>query len=203
MILNIAALSPVYSSRADPTWYDVLPTIYSQIMLNLSILTACLPSLKRIIDTLRSGTAAVTIDGPYELSISGGHTALPGFKLKGGSKPSKGRSSRLSGGVSNGGGEISTSKFGGYGNGNTNNGRSSIGLMNSIMSRGEGKNVVERSDSIEGLTDNVIAQTLDHKVEFDEHSQRDATLHSGDGRSGNSHSARTGDDGNSIDLTVR
>lgn len=75
--------------------------------------------------------------------------------------------------------------------------------MSSIMSRGEGKNAVERRGSIEGLTENVIVKTLDCKVEFDEHSQRDATLHSEDGRSGHSHSARTGDDGNSIDLTVR
>jgi hypothetical protein len=90
----------------------------------------------------------------------------------------------------------------GYGNSNNKNdsGRPGIiGHKNSIISRadmGFGKNnTVERSDSIEGLTDNVIVQTLDYKVEFDQHSQRETTLRSQDqqSRSGHSQSTKDGD----------
>ena len=55
----------------DPTWYAVTPTVLAQISLNLSVLTACIPGLKSILDNLLSGTANARVDGGYNLTTSG------------------------------------------------------------------------------------------------------------------------------------
>jgi len=47
-----------------------MPTIWSQIALNLSIITACIPGLKRVIDAWRSDAAAISIAPPYDLAVS-------------------------------------------------------------------------------------------------------------------------------------
>lgn len=58
----------------DPTWYVVVPTILAQISLNLSVLTACIPGLKSILDNLLSGTANARVRGSYNLTDSGDKT---------------------------------------------------------------------------------------------------------------------------------
>jgi hypothetical protein len=55
----------------DPTWYGVVPAILAQISLNLSVLTACIPGLKSILDNLLSGTANARVRGSYNLTDSG------------------------------------------------------------------------------------------------------------------------------------
>lgn len=73
----------------DPTWYAVVPTVFSQISLNLSVLTACIPGLKSVLDNLLSGTANARVDGPYNLTASGDKntplTATPTFASRSGS----------------------------------------------------------------------------------------------------------------------
>jgi hypothetical protein len=202
-ILNITAMEPFFSATLpDPTWHAATPSIWSQIMLNLAILTACMPSLKRLLDTFRSGTAAVTITGPYELSSSGGlASSETKAKFKAGIMSSvlssrnksvvSGRHRTKSGGEKLQDLDISASKFSGYGHGDNlnNSNKSRIGHT----SRAEGRNSIEQSDSVKGLTDNVIVHTMDYKVEFDRQSQGEATLREQDGRSGHSKSTRDGE----------
>jgi hypothetical protein len=117
-ILSLVALNPFFSSSPfDPTWHAVAPTIYAQMMLNLSIFAACTPSLKRVLDAFRSGTAAVAIEAPYDITVSGA-TALgdSGSRSKRGSKfiIQNGLSSNP---LANGGGEKGGRGGGGGGGG--------------------------------------------------------------------------------------
>lgn len=57
----------LFSNNTDDTWAAVIPTIWFQISLSLSILTACIPSMKSLIDSLMGSTAGATVQAPYEL----------------------------------------------------------------------------------------------------------------------------------------
>jgi len=49
-----------------------MPTVWSQIMLSLSIITTCIPSLKRVISDLRSGAMSnPAIPEPFEMGVTG------------------------------------------------------------------------------------------------------------------------------------
>lgn len=50
--------------------------MWSQVALNLSVLTACIPSLKVVIDSLFGSVAVVTIDAPYRLARDSGDGVL-------------------------------------------------------------------------------------------------------------------------------
>ncbi|KAK7966275.1 uncharacterized protein PG986_000552 [Apiospora aurea] len=54
------------SSGADVTWLAVNPTVWHQVSINLSVLTACIPSLKSFIDSLTGYTSGLRIMLPYE-----------------------------------------------------------------------------------------------------------------------------------------
>lgn len=66
------AVSTTYFDHlhTDPTWYIVVPAILSQISVNMSVLTACIPGLKSILDNLLSGTANARVRGAYNLTQS-------------------------------------------------------------------------------------------------------------------------------------
>lgn len=67
------------SKSTDPTWDAVLPSIWYQISLNISMITACVPSLKPIFDSLFGYTASAVIQAPYQLEANegGGLGATP------------------------------------------------------------------------------------------------------------------------------
>lgn len=76
----------VYWSRNDGsddmTWDIVEPTIFGQIAMNLAILTACVPSLKGVIDMYLSGASVFTVPGQYTSSnndsgVNGIRSLLP------------------------------------------------------------------------------------------------------------------------------
>lgn len=52
---------------SDFTWLAIEPTIWLQVSYNLSVITACIPSMKNIFDNL-SGNFSASIDVPYHLS---------------------------------------------------------------------------------------------------------------------------------------
>ncbi|PGH09749.1 hypothetical protein GX51_00429 [Blastomyces parvus] len=56
----------------DKTWYAVHPTIWAQATLSISIITSCIPSLKRVLADLQTGLMAGRVTEFLELSISGG-----------------------------------------------------------------------------------------------------------------------------------
>lgn len=63
----------------DATWHAVHHLIWLQVSLGMSILTACIPSLKGVIDSLLGSTSVAAIQAPYHLTSSGkdGSTLQP------------------------------------------------------------------------------------------------------------------------------
>jgi hypothetical protein len=61
--------SKAYVSSSDKPWENVTPTLWSQAMITLSIITACIPYLKSVITDLQTGLAVVIISEPLELSV--------------------------------------------------------------------------------------------------------------------------------------
>lgn len=55
----------------DFTWLAVDPTIWLQVSYNLSVITACIPSMKNIFDSF-TGNFSAAIDVPYNLSTFAG-----------------------------------------------------------------------------------------------------------------------------------
>ncbi|KAK7954158.1 hypothetical protein PG996_015043 [Apiospora saccharicola] len=53
-------------SDTDITWLAVNPTVWHQVSINMSVLTACIPSLKSFIDSLTGYTSGIRIMLPYE-----------------------------------------------------------------------------------------------------------------------------------------
>lgn len=59
----------------DFTWLAVEPTIWMQISYNLSVITACIPTMKNIFDSF-SGNFSVAIDAPYNLTPIAGKSGM-------------------------------------------------------------------------------------------------------------------------------
>lgn len=58
----------------DFTWLAVSPTVWLQISYNLAVITACIPTMKNVFDSL-SGNFSAEIDAPYKLTaVTGGRS---------------------------------------------------------------------------------------------------------------------------------
>ncbi|ETN42761.1 uncharacterized protein HMPREF1541_01919 [Cyphellophora europaea CBS 101466] len=55
----------------DQTWEAVDATIVHQVMLNLSLMTACVPSIRRVISELYTGQMGVKVSEQLELTLGG------------------------------------------------------------------------------------------------------------------------------------
>jgi hypothetical protein len=143
-----------------------MPTIWCQIMLNLSIITACIPSLKRILDAFRSGAAAASIASPYDLTVSkGGCLGWFGFK--------SGHKSRV--------GDV----------GQKTEDKPRRGAHREGVEIGDASGFTQASGSVprqtNGHYDSVMAESVDSKVELDDQSQVETILPSEDGQSKRMH----------------
>ncbi|KAJ5335228.1 hypothetical protein N7452_007631 [Penicillium brevicompactum] len=54
----------------DRPWYTVMPAIWLQLILSLSILCTCIPTLKRVLADLQTGMMAGTVSDFFEQSVS-------------------------------------------------------------------------------------------------------------------------------------
>ena len=165
-IAAVVTFNPYYNSTPqDRAWYAVKPAVFTQIMLNFSIITACIPSIKRFLADIQSGLMGVNISEQYEVSHSGGKATF------------------ISYGKGTGLGTKLASRLGMTTNKSMNNSglRSraekdpdTIDLeemrRNRTNIRG-GKEPRERTESVKGLTDDVIMQTIDYKVEYEDNTE--------------------------------
>lgn len=92
LTIQMVRLNQRYESN-DVTWSLVDPTVWNQIALNLSIVTACVPSLKGVIDTFWSGASMFTVPHQYSSSDPSGTFALRSIV------PSKFRTNKSQAGV--------------------------------------------------------------------------------------------------------
>ncbi|EZF10744.1 hypothetical protein H112_07963 [Trichophyton rubrum D6] len=72
VVMTITSRSYFASSASERSWLAVMPTIWMQAILCVSIVATCIPNLKRLLAVLRTGLMAGTVNEFYELSVSGG-----------------------------------------------------------------------------------------------------------------------------------
>jgi len=153
-----------YSYPQDRTWHAVAPVIWTQVRLGLSIVTGCIPSIKRFFMDVQSGLMGVTISESYEFSHSGGKAT----QLQSMSGTTKG--SRLASrfGISNSRSQ-GASGVGHSQQGDPGDAVTEVQFSNKTRVRGGNKEEQKpETESIKGLTQNVIHQRFDYEVEYEE-----------------------------------
>ena len=84
VIAQLATLGPFLTStrttNGDQTWENVVPTLLNQIMIFASIVTACVPSLRRVVTELQTRQTGLHVDRALELAYGSGkygHGTVP------------------------------------------------------------------------------------------------------------------------------
>jgi hypothetical protein len=137
--------------------------------LNLSIVTACIPSIKRFLADWAAGLSAVTISEPFELEHSAGKTAVGG---SGAYAMGSGMGSKIAtklGLSSTSKAEITSTLRSRDDRDDTDALRSNTGRNRSRAAGGRQPAQVDNtSDSVKGLTDGVIMHSIDYRVEYED-----------------------------------
>ena len=150
-IVSLVILQPVYTEKPpDATWKRVPGVILSQAVICLSIITACVPTIRRFLADISSGMIAVNIPEPLELAMK---SRSASYAEKGsrvvGRWPKLNRSTN----------KAPANSYDMEPSFEVQN-HHGFGSARAVFH----KSVVERSESIEGLRDDVIMQTIDYKV---------------------------------------
>jgi len=70
VIAQLVCLNPFLAAlNGDQTWKNVVPSLLNQIMINVSIITACIPSLRRVVTDLQTRQTGLAINENLELTI--------------------------------------------------------------------------------------------------------------------------------------
>lgn len=75
-IPGLAKNQYLFTDYSDFTWSVIPGLVWFQISLGLSVLTACIPSLKGVVDSLLSSTAVAAMQVPYEVHSSSKGTGI-------------------------------------------------------------------------------------------------------------------------------
>lgn len=172
------------TSPQDRTWYAVTPAIWTQLMLNVSIITACIPSIKRFLGNIRSGLTTINISTNYEATrygqSSGRLDATVGSKayMHGGGRRASTLASRLASSLrlsvvgtsnmqhSSSGGGSSAGRSGRHEKRSPVDGDMHVEFGRTPGSRVTVGSTTGESSSVTGLTDDIIMHTIDYKVEY-------------------------------------
>ena len=157
------------TSISDPQhrpWHAVLPSVWTSCALNLSIVTACIPSIKRFLADWAAGLSAITISEPFELEHSAGKTGLGG---SGGYAIGSGMGSKIATRL----GLSSTSKAEITSTIRSRNDREDDDNLRENNARNRSRNASGRkpdgtSESVKGLTDGFIMHSIDYRVEYED-----------------------------------
>nr|OQO32237.1 hypothetical protein B0A51_00485 [Rachicladosporium sp. CCFEE 5018] len=158
-----------YAHPEDRSWYAVTPAIWGQVLLNVSIITACIPSTKRFFTDVQSGLMGVTISETYEMTHSGGNaTPMMGSDSAGRSKLGSVIAGRFGLASRREAAKIKTS---GTGNSQLNEKRDSYANLGGVaypniakVRGGHVKDLTPESGSVKGLTSDVIRQDIEFEV---------------------------------------
>ena len=129
--------------------------------LNLSIITACIPSIKRFLADWAAGLSKAEINDAFELEHSNGKSRSGNNTYAGGSGLGSKLATRL--GLSTGSRAEVTSVSRSRDRDRDHN----IDRMGGRRT-GQPSPSGDTSDSVKGLTDGVIMHTIDYKVEYEE-----------------------------------
>jgi hypothetical protein len=144
-------------------------------MLYLSIITACIPNLKRFLQDLQSGAMAVNITESFEMSVSkkvsssqgGGYTTGSGTGFMSSTATKLGIKSQTRSNIQTTGHDKDDMEDLKYGYGPGDERSFSQGHNINAHKFSTQRSTVERSESVKGLTDGIIYRTVDFKVEYE------------------------------------
>lgn len=162
------------ASPSDPTWHAVKSWLWMQAIINSSIITACIPCIKRFLADLSSGMMTVNISEPLEMTMKGASSASAANEHSGTTYVKSGSiASRLFNSS-----KLSSAQRSEQSRGSVDFKKASQTGRRPPFSGGHSttnsKTVVERSDSMKYLNEHVIVQTIDYDVR--EEFQDNATL---------------------------
>lgn len=158
-IVGAVAMSHYWgSSPPDPTWHAVNATLWTQAILNLSIITACIPCIKRFLADLSTGMMTVNIPEPLELTMKNPSSSITSPDTTGRGTPFRG--SKL---------------FSSRSRSQINKSRTSTSIETEksrrpqlVPSQSTRTTTIEKSESMDGLTDGVIMHTVDYEVNYEQ-----------------------------------
>lgn len=139
---------------SDFTWQAVAPTVWLQISYNLAVITACIPTMKNVFDSM-SGNFTAEIDAPYKLTALTGAGNM-GFEALD-QAPSQARSHLGSQGSSL---KLHTAA--------PNQAACFATDGRRRNSKRAGKDDESKSESVQNLTDGVVLVTEEVNVQFED-----------------------------------
>ena len=144
-------------------------------MLNSSIITACIPSIKRFFADVQSGLMGVTISEQYELTHSGGKT-MQTQNGTGGSWQNSRLGSKL--GVLSRRSQVGSAMHSQTGDKSVADAEPRYGNTAQVKG-GVGREHSRETESVKGLTQNVIHQKVDYDIDYERRSSegRPSTHH--------------------------
>lgn len=159
-IAGAVAMSHYWTSTpSDPTWDAVDGTLWTQGIINMSIITACIPCIKRFLADLSTGMMAVNIPEPLEMTMKNVSSSITSPNTTGRGTPFRG--SRL----------FSLSKN----LSQTTKSRNSISddpekprRPHLVPSQSTRTATIGKSESMDGLTEGVIMHTVDYEVNYEQ-----------------------------------
>ena len=175
-----------HSTPQDRPWHAVIPSAWTSCALNLSLVTACIPSIKRFLADWAAGLSAITISEPFELEHSAGKSGL-------GSSAQYATGSGVGSKIATRLGLSSTSKAEITSTVRSRNESDEDETLKTNTARNRSRGAGTRqqpqqtdntSESVKGLTDGVIMHSIDYRVEYEDQSQdnRDWSSRSSGGR---------------------
>lgn len=162
-IAGIVAMHSFYNATPrDPTWHAVGSTIWVQSVISLSIITACIPCIKRFLADLSAGMIVVNVSEHAEFTMKNLSSSREKTQPEEGNEMSGGLfGSRLFSRRSQNRSNLDSQRT--MNDEEKNNGKS----PEFRPTRTHNKSLVERSESMKGLTDGVIVQTIDYQVNYE------------------------------------
>lgn len=151
------------------TWRLVTPSIWYQGMLNLSIITACIPCIKRFLADLSVGLTVIAVSEPLELTVKQGSSGNP-------SSGNRYDSSHSGPGFFSGLLSRSRAAHQSQEPAAASRKKSAVANNEDPYSKRQdfqpdwatrSRPVIERSESVKGLTQNIIVQTIDYEVNYE------------------------------------
>lgn len=162
---SIVALDDFYhSTPQDRPWFAVVPSVWTSVAMNVSIVTACIPSIKRFLADWASGLSNVAISEPFELEHSAGKATMLGTYAKGSGMGSK-LATKL--GLSSSSKAEITSNVRSIDRENEE-AQQHVNNRTRGTATNKGQDSQDTSDSVKGLTDGVIMHSIDYRVEYED-----------------------------------
>ncbi|OQV09638.1 hypothetical protein CLAIMM_13739 [Cladophialophora immunda] len=163
IIFQLVEYRKFYQSD-DRSWRMVGPAIWSQLVMNFSILTACIPSLKTVLDMFKSGTSFFTVPAQYQSTVDNSSQGLRSklatavtqrFALKRSANRSQNDATSSVR-------EWPTKQM------KAVSGQHSVQVSSNVRSHSDMKDLPVRSESQRSLTENAIMRTVAYEVGYED-----------------------------------